>query len=563
MNQGTPEQVEHWTKKGARELKGLVGCFAMTELGHGSNVAGLETIATYDKERDEFVLHSPTLTSTKWWIGGAAESATHSTVFANLIVNGKNYGVKPFVVQLRDPETFDLLPGINIGDCGMKMGRNEIDNGWIKFTYVRVPRTNMLMKYTQVKRDGSVTEPPMSQLAYGALLFGRTSIIRESAEMAKKALVIAIRYACVRRQFGTSGGGKETQIMDYKTHQYRLITLLSADYAMQFVGMQIRKDYEQLLEGMNKVSPMSEEMKRHIANLKEIHATSAGVKALCTWTTLELIERCRQSLGGMGYLAYSNLSTMYQDHAVQCTWEGDNTVLTLQTGRYLVSSLRDLKAGKRLPDGVAYLKLIPKLGGMSMGSRDVAALDCIQEAYDVTCAGLALRAGKVVESFATKGASLEAALEKSSAALFVAAKLHCLNYLFRNFKKAVESAPSQIKPVLNQLCALFGLYNIQENAGSFLQSNFYTPKQMQKVDLKTLELLESIRPQVIPLTDAFGLSDFVINSPLGCYDGDVYRRLMDRVTASNPQGPHKYFERTIKPAIMRKEIQPDNIKLNL
>lgn len=120
---------------------------------HGSNVAGIETTATFDHESDEFIIHTPSLTATKWWIGGAAESATHSTVFANLIVDGKRYGVKPFVVPLRDPQTFLLLPGITIGDCGAKMGRNAIDNGWIQFTHVRIPRTHMLMKYTKVSPE--------------------------------------------------------------------------------------------------------------------------------------------------------------------------------------------------------------------------------------------------------------------------------------------------------------------------------------------------------------------------------------------------------------------------
>lgn len=535
----------------------------MTELGHGSNVAGLETTATFDPATDEFIIHSPSLTSTKFWIGGAAESATHSVVFANLIVKGKNYGVKPFVVQLRDQKTYELLPGINIGDCGHKMGRNEIDNGWIKFTFVRIPRTNMLMRYTQVKADGTVAEPPISQLAYGALLFGRTCIIRESAEMAKKALVIAIRYAAVRRQFGGSTGTKENQIMDYKTHQFRLITLLSSVYAMQFVGMQVRHDYESLLAKMAKADPKSPDMKKTITNLKEVHATSAGLKAMCTWTTLHTIEQCRQSLGGMGYLAYANLSTMYQDHAVQCTWEGDNTVLTLQTGRYLVSCLRDLKSGKPLPKGVNYLNLIPTMKGMTLESKDVARLENIQKAFDVTCANLVLQAGKVVEGFMSKGQKLEGALEKASAATFIAAKLHCLNYMFRTLKKASEEAPADLKQVLSNICTLFGLYVIHENAGSFLQFGFLKPEHMSLVDHKLLEMLETIRPQVVPLTDAFGLSDFVINSPLGCYDGDVYRRLMDRVTQSNPQGEHAYFERTIKPAIHREEIAKDNIKLNI
>jgi acyl-CoA oxidase len=104
-------------------LNGLVGCFAMTELGHGSNVAGIETTATFDPASDSFIIHTPTLTATKWWIGGAAHSATHSSVFARLIVNGKDYGVKPFIVPLRDPQTYKLKPGISIGDIGMKMVR--------------------------------------------------------------------------------------------------------------------------------------------------------------------------------------------------------------------------------------------------------------------------------------------------------------------------------------------------------------------------------------------------------------------------------------------------------
>lgn len=78
VNQGSDEQVKYWMAQGMEDFKGVIGCFAMTELGHGSNVPGAETVAELDKERDEFVIHTPTLTASKWWIGGAAESATHS-----------------------------------------------------------------------------------------------------------------------------------------------------------------------------------------------------------------------------------------------------------------------------------------------------------------------------------------------------------------------------------------------------------------------------------------------------------------------------------------------------
>lgn len=129
-----------------------IGCFGMTEMGHGSNVPGLETTATFDESTDEFIIHTPSLTATKWWIGGAAESALLCVVFANMIVRGKRFGVKPFIVRLRD-DHFNVLPGIRIGEIGPKMGRNGIDNGWIQFTFVRVPRSALLNKYTQVSRS--------------------------------------------------------------------------------------------------------------------------------------------------------------------------------------------------------------------------------------------------------------------------------------------------------------------------------------------------------------------------------------------------------------------------
>lgn len=167
---GTDSQYKYWCVDGeAKDLKRLYGCFGMTELGHGSNVAGLETTATFDRETDEFIIDTPHIGATKWWIGGAAHSATHSSIYARLLVDGKDYGVKTFVVPLRD-SNHDLLPGVAIGDIGSKMGREGVDNGWIQFTDVRIPRFFMLQKFCKVSRDGKVTLPPLEQLAYISLL---------------------------------------------------------------------------------------------------------------------------------------------------------------------------------------------------------------------------------------------------------------------------------------------------------------------------------------------------------------------------------------------------------
>ena len=49
---------------------------------------GMETTATLDKQTDEFILHTPTITATKFWPGSLGVSATHAVVFAKMIIDG-------------------------------------------------------------------------------------------------------------------------------------------------------------------------------------------------------------------------------------------------------------------------------------------------------------------------------------------------------------------------------------------------------------------------------------------------------------------------------------------
>ena len=70
----------------------MIGTYAQTELGHGTFLRGLETTATYDPSTQEFIIHSPTLTATKWWPGGLGKTSSHAVVMARLFTQGKEYG---------------------------------------------------------------------------------------------------------------------------------------------------------------------------------------------------------------------------------------------------------------------------------------------------------------------------------------------------------------------------------------------------------------------------------------------------------------------------------------
>ncbi|KAG6876144.1 hypothetical protein C0992_000695 [Termitomyces sp. T32_za158] len=170
FSQGSPELIAKYGPLVA--TRAILGCYLQTELGHGTNVAQLETTATYIPETREFEIHSPSLTSTKWWVGALGKTATHGVVQAKLILpGGKDVGPHLFLIQLRSFEDHKTLPGRIIGDIGPKVlgGFATVDNGFARFDHVRIPKENMLSKFAQVTDDGKYVQPPHAKLSYGGV----------------------------------------------------------------------------------------------------------------------------------------------------------------------------------------------------------------------------------------------------------------------------------------------------------------------------------------------------------------------------------------------------------
>ncbi|KAF2578123.1 hypothetical protein F2Q68_00001444 [Brassica cretica] len=283
--QGTEEQKQKWLPL-ANKMQ-IIGCYAQTELGHGSNVQGLETTATFDPQTDQFILHSPTQTSSKWWPGGLGKVSTHAVVYARLITNGKDHGVHGFIVQLRNLDDHSPLPGITIGDIGVKFGNgayNSMDNGFLMFDKFCIPRDQMLMRLSKVTREGKyVPSDVPRQLMYGTMVSVRQTIVSNASVAMARAACIATRYSAVRRQFGSQNGGIETQVIDYKTQQNRLFPLLASAYAFRFVGEWLKwlyTDVTQRLEASD------------FATLPEAHACTAGLKSMTTSATSVCFGLC-------------------------------------------------------------------------------------------------------------------------------------------------------------------------------------------------------------------------------------------------------------------------------
>src|SRR5215831_6903213 len=321
----------------------LLGCFAMTEIGHGSNVQRLETTASYERESDCFVLDSPTFSAGKNYIGNAGQDGRAAIVFAQLDVNGQKHGVHAFVVPIRDEEGRPM-PGVTIQDNGLKMGLNGVDNAGIWFQHVRVPRVEMLNRFADVTEEGQYRTEIQNPAArfftmIGTLLGGRISIATSANSGAKSALTISIRYAARRRQFGPARSSQETLLLDYPAHRRRLFPLLANVFALDFALKHLVEQCEKVRTG----------------DSRPLETLAAGLKAFTTWNATQVIQTCREACGGEGYLTINRLAALKADTDVYTTFEGDNTVLMQLVAKNLLTEFNEKLKGMRPSQVTAFI----------------------------------------------------------------------------------------------------------------------------------------------------------------------------------------------------------------
>lgn len=325
---GNPEQHAQWLLPAQRGE--LLGCFAMTEIGHGSDVASIGTTAVYDPAAEEFVITTPFRAATKEYIGNAAVHGRAAVVFAQLITAGVDHGVHAFFVPIRS-EDGAALPGITIEDDGRKGGLLGVDNGRLAFAGVRVPRTHLLDRYGSVAPDGTYSSPIDSPgrrffTMLGTLVQGRVSLDGAAVVAAKLGLDIAVRYGLERRQFTGADDTEEVVLMDYQQHQRRLMPLLAETYANAVAHEVLLTSFQRVFSG--------EDDSDEARQLLETQA--AGFKATTTWDALDILQECREACGGAGFMAENRLTGLRADLDVYVTFEGDNTVLLQLVGKRLL-----------------------------------------------------------------------------------------------------------------------------------------------------------------------------------------------------------------------------------
>ncbi|MCD7462391.1 acyl-coenzyme A oxidase [Datura stramonium] len=529
------------------------GCYAQTELGHGSNVRGLETTATFDPQTDEFVIHSPTLTSSKWWPGGLGKVSTHAVVYARLITDGKDHGINAFIIQLRSLEDHKPLPGITIGDIGTKFGNgayNTVDNGVLRFDHVRIPRDQMLMSVSQVTKVGKYVQFDVPrQLLYVPMVDVRQTIVADASTALSRAVCIATRYSAVRRQFGSQNGGQEIQVIDYKTQQSRLFPLLASAYAFRFVGEWLKRLYTDVTQRLQA---------KDFSTVPEVHACTAGLKSLTTTATADGIEECRKLCGGHGYLCSSGLPELFAIYVPACTYEGDNIVLLLQVARYLMKTVSQLGSRKKPVGTIAYMGKLEHLMQCRFDveqAKDWLKPSVILEAFEARAARMSVACAQNISKFDNP----EEGFAELAADLVEAALAHCQLIVVSKFiEKLQQDIPGKgVKQQLEVLCGIYALFLLHKHQGDFLGTGYITSKQASVANEQLRALYSQLRPNAISLVDAFNYTDHFLGSILGRYDGNVYPKLYeaawkDPLNESDvPDGFHEYIRPLLKQQLLQ------------
>ncbi|MGA8987324.1 acyl-CoA dehydrogenase [Aeromicrobium sp.] len=506
----------------------ILGCFAMTETGHGSDVQSLETTATFDPATEEFVIHSPTPSSRKDYIGGAAEHARVGAVFAQLITKGEGHGVHCFVVPLRDADGHDL-PGVTTSDDKHKGGLGAVDNGRIIFDQVRIPRENLLNKYGHVDEGGTYSSPidnPQARFftMLGTLVRGRVSVGGSASAATEVALSIAGRYALKRRQFGPEPGN-EILLMDYRMHQRRLLPLIARSYAYRFAQ-------NQLVARMDRIQGSEDPPPPH--QQRELESRAAGLKAAQTWHATTAIQEAREACGGAGYLAENRLTTLKGDTDVFTTFEGDNHVLFQLVAKELLTAYA-AEVGGLDPVGLvrfaagtvadvvkertAASQLIQRLIDARPGKSDddhdlldrgtqLSLFEDREEHVLETAARRLRRAGSdKAEAFAVFNAAQDHVIR--------AGRVHIERVVLEAFTAGIARCESpEAQELLRDVCSLYALTSIEEDLAWFMGHNRLADTRAKTVTTLVNDLLEKLRPHTLTLIEGFGVPEATLNAAM-------------------------------------------------
>lgn len=528
--------------------------YAQTELAHGSDVDSIKTLAVYDELEDVFVVNTPNLESYKWWPGDLALGSTHILLVARLIAKGVDHGVQCFFIQIRDLKTHKLLPGVESGDIGPKIGYNSKDNGWVAFKNYKVPRITLLAKYIQISREGDVTKSGNDRVKYTGMMMARTLLLMSSYYNMLRCTTILTRYSVLRKQF-KDDKGKEIRIFDYQLQKYKIVKHLSKAYAMSlglYTVMDLIKKNEENVQ------------KNDFSLFQQIHLLLCECKAYFTWWDNACVSESIIAAGGHGFSSYSGFTTPFVENFPNQILEGENTLLCLQVSRYLLNLVNKITKGDTTQaiGQFSYLIMSSELEEFKPAAtkEDLTNPKVVIQILQKNSAYFVQKTGMNFMKFTMEGMDMKDVFNsKMGYQLLNMGKCHSILVITEHFLKKLESLPEgPIKTAIKSLAVVYTHEIFKEFSVNLLESGSITGEHLTILNELMEEHLEKLTPDILVLAEALQIPDEALGSAIAANNGKPYDNLY---TWAKNYGSMNQFPDGVHPAIIQQKKKLNDHRL--
>ncbi|MFC4035985.1 acyl-CoA dehydrogenase [Streptomyces polygonati] len=464
------------------------GTFLCTERAHGNDAAALETVARYDRERDEFVLHTPHEGARKYMPNTSATGGPKTAVVAaRLLIDDRDQGVFLFLTPLSDHR--GTLPGVTVERLPERVG-GPVDHCATTFDQVRLPRTALIQgEHGRLSPDGtfsSAVGSPRKRFLHAIrrVTVGKLCMSASTLGGCRAALAIAVRYAH-SRLISSPVAGQRVPLAAHRSHHARLLERVATAYAMTFFHRTVTE--------------------RWIGHRPEDRAGTerlvAVAKGWITWQAREIAIESRERCGARALFPVNGLAEFAGNVDGAITAEGDNLAIWCKAGAEMIFGHALVPAppaatGRESPAGPAFLR------------RAVAAA----EHHWHTSARRDLRRSEEGDGDDGDGDALGRWNNASDAALKLV-EAYAVGQAADAFAAACARVTDpSTRAVLDDLHALFLLREVDSRSGLLLAENALTAEQVRSFPRTLHTLTARLAPHLATLTEAFDIPEEHLSS---------------------------------------------------